>query len=68
MTDEKRDELLLIEIRGSAPLIRTKREIDGFSIGTLGYIAGIDGPYIRVMFTGSNSGASLLKANEVENV
>ena len=68
MTDEKRDELLLIEIRGSAPLVRTKREIDGFPVGTLGYIAGVDGPFIKVMLAGSNNGASLLKANEVENL
>ena len=68
MADEKRDELLLIELRGEAPLVRIKREFNGFPIGTIGYISGVDGPFIKVVLAGSNDGASLLKANEVENV
>ena len=67
MADEKRDELWLIELRGEVPLVRTKREFNGFPIGTLGYISGVDGPFIKVVFAGSNDSVSLLKANEVEN-
>jgi len=60
-------ELLLIELRGEAPLVRTKREFDGFPEGTLGYIAGVDGPFIQVRLAGSE-GPGLMRANEVENV
>ena len=60
-------ELLLIELRGDAPLVRTKRELDGFPSGTLGYIAGVDGPFIQVHLADSD-GVTLLRNNEVENV
>jgi hypothetical protein len=62
-----RNELLLIEMRPEAPLVRTLRDYDGAPKGTLGYIAGVDGPYIAVRLAGSDE-ASMLQANEVENV
>jgi len=63
------DELLLIELRGEAPLVRTKQVIGvtGYAIGTLGYITGVDGPFLQVRLTGSSE-VTLLRANEVENV
>jgi hypothetical protein len=61
------DELLLIEMRGEAPLVKTRKEFDGFPLGALGYIAGVDGPFIQVRLAGSD-GVTLLRAHEVENV
>jgi len=61
------NELLLIEMRPEAPLVRTKREFDGFPQGTLGYIAGVDALFVSVRLAGSDE-ASLLLATEVENV
>ena len=61
------DELLLIELRGEAPLVRTTRDLEDFHKGTLGYITGVDGPFLQVRLTGSSE-VTLLRANEVENV
>ena len=60
-------ELLLIELRGEAPLVRTTRELDGFPAGTLGCIEGVDGPFIQVRLAGSD-GPTLVRATEMVNV
>ena len=61
------NELLLIEMRPEAPLVRTLREYDGSPKGTLGYIAGVAGLFVMVRLAGSDEASSLL-ANELENV
>lgn len=66
MTD-KPNELLLIELRPEAHLVRTLREFDGTPPGTLGYIAGVDGPYIQVRLAGADED-TLMLPREVENV
>lgn len=64
---DKTNELLLIETRGEAPLVRTLRPLEGNPAGTLGCIVGVDGPYVKVSLA-SGGEPTLLKANEVENV
>ena len=64
---DKHNELLLIETRGSAPLVRTLLAFEGQSAGTLGCIVGVDGIYLQVQLA-SGGEPTLLKANEVENV
>lgn len=64
---QDRNELLLIEMRPEASLVRTTRAYDGFPKGTLGYIAGVDGLFVMVRLAGSDE-ASLLLASEVESV
>jgi hypothetical protein len=64
------NELLLIECRPEAPLVRTLRDFDGFPKGTLGYVAGVDdtgSPFIKVRLAGSD-GPSVMLPYEVENV
>jgi hypothetical protein len=61
------NELLLIECRPDAPLVRTLRDFDGFPKGTLGYVAGVDGPFIKVRLAGSDE-PTLMLPREVENV
>ena len=64
---DKTNELLLIEMRGSAPLVRTRRAYDGQPAGTLGCIVGVDGVFLLVQLAGGGP-ASLLTAMEVEPV
>ena len=67
MPFDKADELMLVELRGEAPLVRTLREFEGYDIGTLGCIIGVDGPFLKVRFAGSNEPAFLL-AREVKDI
>lgn len=60
-------EIYLIETRGDAPLVRTRREFDGFPQGTLGAIKGVRGSYLVVQLAGA-PGESMMIANELENV
>lgn len=64
---DKAQELMLIELRGSAPLVRTLREFDGYPSGTLGYIAGVDGPWLKVRLAGSDE-PTLMSAKEIQEV
>ena len=66
MSDDT-NELLLIEMRGEAPLVRTLRPIDGCPVGTLGYIAGVDGPWLKVRLAGSDEPV-LMSVKEVVEV
>jgi len=65
---QTREELLLIDFRGEAPLVRIKREFDGFPAGTLGCITGVRGIYLTVRLAGMKGGESLMVANELESV
>lgn len=60
-------EIHLIETRGDAPLVRTKRDFDGFPKGTLGTIKGVRGAYLLVQLAGA-AGESMMIPNELENV
>jgi len=67
---DDRNELLLIECRPEAPLVRTLRDFDGCPKGTLGYIAGVDNegsPFIKVRLAGSDE-PSLMLPYEVREV
>lgn len=67
MPDNKVNELLLIETRGEAPLVRTLRDFDEYPSNTLGYIAGVDGPFLLVRLAGSDEPTRML-AREVKGV
>jgi len=64
---DDRNELLLIECRPEAPLVRTLRDFDGCPTGTLGYIAGVDAPFIKVRLAGSDE-STLMLPKEVQEV
>lgn len=64
---DKTNELLLIETRGAAPLVRTLKDYDGNPAGTLGCIVGVAGIFIKVLLSSGGEPVSLL-ANEVEDV
>ena len=66
MPDDSANEWLLIEMRGEAPLVRTLRGFNDTPTGTLGYIAGVDGPFLRVRLAGSNEPTRML-VREVED-
>ena len=61
------NELLLIETRGEAPLVRTLRAFEGTPAGTLGCIVGVQGIFVRVRLA-SGGEPSLLTTTEVEDV
>ena len=63
----KQDELELLRTRGEAPLVRLRRELDGFPVGTLGSIVGVQAGCLRVKLAG-DEGTSLLYPHEVEDV
>ena len=64
---DKQVELMLIELRGEAPLVRTLRDFDGYPKGTLGAVVGVDGIFLKVRLAGSDV-PSLLVTREVEEV
>lgn len=64
---DKAAELLLIELRGDAPLVRTLRDFDGYPTGTLGCIVGVDSPWIKVRLAGSDE-PTLMSVKEVAEV
>ena len=57
---DKTAELMLIELRGDAPLVRTQRDIDGYPVGTLGCVTGVDGPFLTVRLAGSDTEIHML--------
>lgn len=66
MSDD-RNELLLIETRGEAPLVRTLKAYAGNPAGTLGCVVGVGGIFIKVALASGGEPALLLPA-EVEDV
>lgn len=67
MPSDKAAELMLIELRGEAPLVRTLRDFDGYPMGTLGAVVGTDGIFIKVRLAGS-SDPTLMLPREVEEI
>lgn len=60
MSDTKAAELLLIDCRPDAPLVRTKGAYYGFPAGTLGFIEGVSDGYVMVRLAGSNESYPML--------
>ena len=67
MPFDKAAELLLIELRGAAPLIRTLRDFDDYPKGTLSYVTGVNGLFLKVRLVGSDED-TLLLTREVKDV
>jgi len=64
---DKANELLLMDVRPDAPLVRTNREFDGHPSGTLGYIVGVASPWVRVRLAGSD-GEALMLPRELQDI
>lgn len=69
VSSDKISEMTLLALRPDAPLVRSSRLYDGIPPGTLGYIAGVKGSFIRVVFAGADKIVeALLMPHEVDNV